>query len=194
MVFGLALLRETYTVILLELKAKKIRQETGDLNNISALHDGASPAEHFRRAIIRPFKLFLFSPIVLLLSLLTAVVFGELYVFITTFPTVFIDQYHFSNGTSGLVYLGLGVGFFIGMVLTGSMSDRIYRKLKARNSDVAKPEFRLPLMFLTSPLMCVGFFWYGWSIHADTHWIVPIIGTTVFGIGMMPTMVRFPLL
>jgi hypothetical protein len=30
--------------------------------------------------------------------------------------------------------------------------------------------------------------WYGWSAEAKTHWIMPIIGTTIFGFGAMMTL------
>ena len=52
---------------------------------------------------------------------------------------------------------------------------------------------RLPLMIAFSPLVLVGFFWYGWSAETRTHWIVPILGTLVIGFGclfvMMPTQI-----
>lgn len=31
------------------------------------------------------------------------------------------------------------------------------------------------------------FSWYGWSAQVADHWIVPILGTGVFGFGMMAT-------
>jgi hypothetical protein len=30
--------------------------------------------------------------------------------------------------------------------------------------------------------------WYGWSAEAKTHWIMPIIGTGIFGFGAMMTL------
>jgi len=50
-----------------------------------------------------------------------------------------------------------------------------------------KPEDRLILLVYCSPILPIGFFWYGWSAEAHTHWIVPILGTTVIGIGMLCT-------
>lgn len=33
--------------------------------------------------------------------------------------------------------------------------------------------------------MPIGLFWYGWAVEKHTHWIVPIIGTTFIGFGLM---------
>jgi predicted MFS family arabinose efflux permease len=50
------------------------------------------------------------SPIILLLSIYSAFLFGLTYILFTTFPGVFGETYHFSTETAGLAYLGLGVG------------------------------------------------------------------------------------
>lgn len=44
-------------------------------------------------------------------------------------------------------------------------------------------------MVLLYPFTPVGLFWYGWSVTADTHWIVPIIGTSFIGFGTNGVMV-----
>lgn len=183
---GSLFLRETYAVVLLEKKTHKLRKSTGDNDLVSALHDGVTVSERFRRSIVRPVKLLTLSPITLFFSIYVAVIFGYLYLFITTFPRVFQEDYHFNTGVTGLVYLGLGVGNFCGLLIIGKTSDPIYRKLTAKNHDVSTPEFRLPPLMLTSPLIAVAFFWYGWSAEAHTHWIVPILGTAFFGTAMMP--------
>jgi len=38
----------------------------------------------------------------------------------------------------------------------------------------------------------IGLFWYGWSAQVRVHWIVPIVGTVLIGMGMMFTYVRLP--
>ena len=60
--------------------------------------------------------------------------------------------------------------------------------LKARNNNVGLPEHRTPLMVPGALLVPIGFFWYGWSINAHTHWILPNIGATLFGAGIIISM------
>lgn len=70
-----------------------------------------------------------------------------------------------------------------GLALFSVLSDKM---LKARSGKgEMKPEYRLPLMVYISPIMPVGFFIYGWSANAHTHWIVPILGTLVIGLGSL---------
>lgn len=125
----------------------------------------------------------LFSPIVLLLSLFAAFVFGLIFLLFTTFPAVFELQYRFSTELSGLSYLGLGIGFIIGVVTFGALSDRVVERLKGGKE--ATPEMRLPLMIMGAPLIPIGFFWYGWAAETKVHWIVPILGTAFIGIGAL---------
>ncbi|TPX07401.1 uncharacterized protein E0L32_002129 [Thyridium curvatum] len=120
-------------------------------------------------------------PIVLFLSLYMATLYGYQYLMFTTFPRVFTGQYGFSNSDVGLVYLGIGVGFLIALGFTGILSDRLVVRLTKRNGDVAKPEYRLPIMFVGAVLAPIGLFLYGWSAQQRLHWIVPIIGSAFLG-------------
>ncbi len=80
-------------------------------------------------SIFRPLKLIAFSPIVLLLSIYLAVLYGYLYLLFTTFPRVFEAQYGFSSQTVGLTYIGIGVGALIGLAATGMVSDKLVAQL-----------------------------------------------------------------
>ena len=185
-------LRETFAPVLLERKARRLISQSGNDKLVSVLHDPTPRKELFKRALVRPLKMLFFSPIVLLLSSYLAVLFGYMYLFLTTFTRVFQEQYHFSLGITGLTYLGLGMGSSIGLIIAGKSTDVIYKRLTAKYQGPSKPEYRLPPLVLTSPLVAIAFFLYGWSAEAKTHWIVPIIGTSLFGMGMMPAAVSHP--
>jgi len=103
-----------------------------------------------------------------------------------TFPTIFQGQYGESIGIAGLNYLGPGVGFMIGLALFTPLLQKIYLRLTAANNGVAKPEFRLPTLLIGGALVTIGLFWYGWSAEEKLHWIMPVIGTAIFGAGMIP--------
>ncbi|KAF5024493.1 hypothetical protein F66182_3433 [Fusarium sp. NRRL 66182] len=176
-------MRETYAPVLLAAKVARLRKEN---NNSHLVAKGASDTKRLTlllRAIVRPTKMLLLSPVVLGLSLYNAFVFGLIFLLFTTFPTVFSDKYGFGLGTSGLSYLGIGLGTFAGLIIFSLVSDRVVQR--RRKDGPAKPEHRLPLMIWTCPLIPVGFFWYGWSADAGTHWIVPILGTALIGVGAL---------
>ena len=147
-------------------------------------------------------KLLVFSPIVLALSTYMAVVYGYLYLLFTTITEVYEGQYHFSQGTVGLTYLGIGVGSIAGVIIFGIASDKIL-KAKSKTGEM-KAEYRLPPMIPGSFLVPIGcefllqscelsltnvsiVFVYGWTADKHVFWIVPILGTGLVGLGLLAT-------
>ncbi|KAF9765128.1 hypothetical protein IL306_002639 [Fusarium sp. DS 682] len=184
-ILAFVFMRETYAYSLLEKKAKKLRKETGNTKLRSALDKGTTTKEIFRVAITRPTKMLLFAPIVSLLSLYMALVYGYLYLLFTAMPLLFAEKYHFSSGSVGLTYIGIGAGSLTGLVVSGASIDRYARYLTNKNGGEAKPEYRLPFMALACFIIPAGLFIFGWSAENKTHWIVPIIGTSFLGFGMI---------
>lgn len=182
---ALFVLRETYAPVLLERKAKRLRKETGNDQLRSKLDNGLTPKQMFIRAIVRPTKLMFLSPICALMSLYMSVVYGFLYLLFTTFTFTFEQAYGFSQSTVGLVYLGLGIGNFIGLALLGILSDRVMQALAKRYGTNIKPEYRLPLLIVLGPLIPVGLFIYGWTAQYHIQWAVPLFGTMLVGVGLI---------
>ena len=79
--------------------------------------------------------------------------------------------------------ISLGIGFFLGTQITAPINDRIYRRLKAKNNDIGRPEFRTPLMVPGACLVPAGLFIYGWTSYYAVHWIAPNIGAAIFAAG-----------
>jgi hypothetical protein len=145
---------ETHALTILKRKTKRLQKETGNLALHSKLDLGIPPRELFLRSIVRPMKMLLFSPIILLLSVYMAVVYGYLYLLFTTFESVFTNQYGFSTGAVGLSYIGVGIGCLLGLFICGYASDRIL-KAKSATGEM-KPEYRLPTMIFGAPLIPIG--------------------------------------
>lgn len=178
-------LRETYPITILKRKTERLRKETGNERLISKLDTGLTPKALFKLSIVRPIKMLLFSPIVLLLSVHMAVVYGYLYLLFTTITKVFQDNYGFSQGTVGLTYLGIGIGCLVGVISFGIASDRIMKKKSATGE--MKPEYRLPPMIPGAFAIPIGLFLYGWTAAHRVFWIAPIIGTSLVGVGLLAT-------
>lgn len=145
--------RETYAPVIIRRKTAKLSKELGrtDLRSAYELNRGqASTGQFLKQSLVRPMLLLVKSPIVLLLSTYMSLIYGLLYLFFTTISSVFTEQYGFSTGLSGLAYLGIGVGFMLGLVFVAGTNDRIMLKLAARNGGKTEPEMRLPLMIIFS--------------------------------------------
>lgn len=77
------LLRETYAPVLLARKVARLRKETGNTALCSKLDTGLSEKDAFLHSIIRPAKMFIFSPIVAMMCVYIAVAYGLLYILFT---------------------------------------------------------------------------------------------------------------
>lgn len=178
-----AFVRETYAPVLLIRKAAALRRETGNPELHSKFDSRTGAFDTFMRAIVRPTKMLLFAPIVTLMALYIAMNYAYMYLLFTTFTYVFMSNYGFNEGEAGLAYLGVGIGFILGLLVTGFYSDQYLKK--ARSTRPAVPEDHLPPMVIGAVLVPVGLFIYGWTTQHMVHWIVPIIGTGIFGFGML---------
>lgn len=185
--------RETNPVILMERKTRKLQKEL-DRPELRSCYDkkDQEPIKTPRAALsfllhrlTTPIQLLIHSPIVTLIAFYIAVIYGCLYLLFTTITSVFEDTYNWPLSTSGLANIGLGLGFLTGQIIFGLTSDRVLKRLKARNNNVLTPEMRLPLAIPFAFLVPISFFWYGWSVQRPTHWIVPIIGLAPFAAGMI---------
>ncbi|KAL9122801.1 MAG: hypothetical protein Q9187_000646 [Circinaria calcarea] len=176
--------RETYSVALLEHKTARLRKQLNKPSLRSKLASNLSWRNALQHAIIRPFKMLLFSPIISLLATLSAIVYGYLYLLFTTLTTVFEVGYGFSPSLVGLTFLGVGIGMIIGVTAFGLISDRRLKRAKA-NQEEMKPEYRLTIMIPGGFCIPVGLFIYGWTAEKHVFWLVPILGTSFVGVGIM---------
>lgn len=175
---------ETYAPVLLQRKVNRQRKETGNDLLRSKLDAGLSPADYFKRAILRPFKMLVASPIVVIFAIYMAIIYAYLYLMFTSMTEVFEEYYGFSTGTVGLSFLGLGIGSLSGLAIFSTTSDRYLKKrAAATEGGEMKPEYRLQLLPIGAIILPAGLFIYGWTAEYHIHWIVPIIGTAIIGIG-----------
>ncbi|OJA18265.1 hypothetical protein AZE42_05821 [Rhizopogon vesiculosus] len=187
-VLGIPLLRETYAPVI-RLRRDKIRL---DPENSATEHPTLTPHNMDGWAYIwinlqRPFILFTRSFICFILSLYMSLMYGIYYLMFATFPSLFSDVYHFSIGMGGLAYIGVGLGFVFSAIVGAQLSNKIYVYLANRNGGKGKPEMRVPALIFGSLFVPVGILWYGWSAQAHLHFMMPIVGTAIFGFGIMTT-------
>ncbi|KAF8155763.1 multidrug resistance protein 4 [Crassisporium funariophilum] len=185
---GIPVLRETYGPVIRLRRAQK----SGDPEELARAHpvllkEHGSKLHVLWVNLSRPITMLFRSFICFILSLYMAFMYGIFYLMFTTFAQFFATTYHFKAGIGGLTYLGLGIGFFLATIFGAKFADQVYKYLADKNGGVAKPEMRIPALFFGSFFVPVGIFWYGWSAQAKLHWIMPIIGSGIFGFGMMTT-------
>jgi hypothetical protein len=178
---------ETNPKVLIRRKTRALRESLNrpELRSVYEQATEQSKTTIILHGLMRPLKLLFRSPIVLLLSTYMAFVYGLLYFLFTTITNVFIETYHWQPDICGLAYMGVGVGFFIGLGTVAKISDATVIRMTKANNGVFEPEMRLPACVIFAMFIPATFFWYGWSTNFAVHWIVPILGLIPFGIGMI---------
>ncbi|KAJ6590506.1 MFS general substrate transporter [Mycena vulgaris] len=178
-------LRETYAPEILKRKARSVRKLTGNSNVHSAFEDSKrSWTTVMGRGMVKPLVFLGTEPIVQVFALYMAVLYGVLYLSLTTFVKVFTIQYNEGTGLAGIHYLAIALGSTVGGQLGAQVLTRVYLHLKAKNGGVGVPEMRLPLLMVSATTLPIGLLIYGWSVQVHAFWLVPDIGVFIFSIGI----------
>ncbi|CAG8978441.1 hypothetical protein HYALB_00012608 [Hymenoscyphus albidus] len=180
---------ETYHPVLLRSKARKMRKETGE-------EQWKAPMEKTNKSIpktvalslLRPMQLLFLEPMCLNLCLYSAILLGILYLFFGAFPVVFIGNHEFTLSQVGMSFLGILVGMLFGTATDPYWAKNYLRLIKQREDATgevggSEPEYRLPPAIAGAFLVPVGLFLFAWTTYRSVHWIVPIIGSAIFGMG-----------
>lgn len=138
-----------------------------------------------RSSLKRPFVIFV-QPIVLVMSLYQALIFGTTYSIYTNMQSIFSQTpYNFNSEQIGLLYLGPGLGFLTSVWFLVPRIDTVFNTLTKRNHGQALPEFRLPLANIGSVLIPVSIFAFAWLVEFRVHWIASVIAAYFYGIGQV---------
>ncbi|KAJ7064994.1 multidrug resistance protein 4, partial [Mycena amicta] len=182
---GIPFLRETYAP-LIKLRIAAAARSVDDPEKASQLVEKPRNVSGKLRFLWnnfnRPVYLLTHSFICFTLSLYMAFIY---YLFFVTFNGFFTKTYGLSTGISGLMYAGLGAGFVLATSCGAKFSNALYQHLSDKNGGQGEPEMRIPPIFVGSFFVPIGLLWYGWSAEYKLHWIMPVVGSSIFGFGMM---------
>jgi len=184
LVFLFFLLPETSSPNILHRRTRRLRQITGDDRftcEPDMMSEKMGPKDIVLMTLVKPITLNFQEPIVFLLNLYIALIYGLLYIWFESFPLVFTGIYGFSLGIEGVDFLGILVGTLIGCGVLFAWLYFYQEKQFDDNGNI-EPEKRLIPAMVGCFFVPVCLFWFGWSSRSDIHWIMPIIGTSFFGI------------
>jgi DHA1 family multidrug resistance protein-like MFS transporter len=183
---NLCFLTESYPPEILVAKASELRRRTKNWG----IHAKQEEIEIDFRELMeknfsRPIRMLVSEPIVLLLSIYMAFIYGLLYLFLTAYPLVFQGVHHMNLGVGGLPFLGM----ITGQLLAGLfifIRQPAYQKKLAANNNVSVPEWRLPEIIIGGVAFAIGIFWFGWTGYKESiHWIVPTLSGILIGFGLL---------
>ena len=178
-------LPETSSANILYRRSRRLRKLTGrkDLKcGPELMSEQMTGREIVMMTLVRPFSLNFQEPILFLLNLYIALIYGLLYVWFESFAIVFEGIYGFNLGEEGLSFLGIFIG---GLVVVGPFFIYLYyiqEPMFNEKGEIA-PEKRLQPAFVGAFCIPICLFWFGWTSRPGIHWIVPIVGSSYFTIG-----------
>ncbi|OBT69703.1 hypothetical protein VE03_00814 [Pseudogymnoascus sp. 23342-1-I1] len=185
-ILDLIWLEETYPPVVLIEKAAELRRRTKNWG----IHAKQEEIElDFKELVTknfsRPMRLLFTEPIIFLLSLYMAFIYGLLYLFLTAYPVVFQGVHGMSPGVGGLPYFGMVTGQLFAGAYIVLIQPAYNRKLDA-NNGVPIPEWRLPTVIVGGAAFAIGLFFFGWTGYTKSiHWIVPTLSGLFTGFGLL---------
>lgn len=185
LVFLFFFLPETSANNILVRRTKRLRKLTGNDKLIcepELMAEQMTGKDIVMMALVRPITLNFLEPMVFLLNLYIALIYGILYIWFESFVIVFIDIYHFGLGEEGLAYLGIFVGALL-VIPPFFAYLHYYMEPRFDENGSISPEKRLTPAFVGAFCIPICLFWFGWTSRPEVHWIVPIIGTSFFALG-----------
>lgn len=174
-------IRESRPSQLLEQRVRQIRLATGDNSLVAQNPDHTPDFRTFvRTAFLRP--LYLFSePIVLLVSVLSAIAFGLIYLFTEAIPVVYA-LHGFSSHQSSLAFLPIGFGLFFGILIRRHDLRLLVHRMSF-HQPIA-PEDKLFGFVVAAPILALSLWLFAWTIPplvAQAPWIISFLALVPVG-------------
>jgi hypothetical protein len=185
-ILGSILVPETYAPVLLRHRAAKLSKITGKIyvSKLEQERGRATLIESLKTALGRPWILLLKEPIVLLLSIYMAIIYGTLYMLFAAYPIVYQVNRGWNQGVGGLPFTALIVGM-LAAVAYSVWDNKRYIRVEQEHGGFAPPETRLPSSIVGCVALPIGLFWFAWTNSPSVHWMASVAAGVPFGFGMV---------
>lgn len=184
---GVTLVPETYAPVLLRKRAQRLSKLSGKVyrSKLDIARPSTTLGESLKVALTRPWILLVKEPIVLIMSIYMAIVYGTLYMLFAAYPIVYQQGRGWSQGIGGLAFIGVLIGMLLCIAYCIWIDNPRYQKIVDKNGGIAPPEARLPSAIIGGILLPVGLFWFAWTNSPDLPWAASMAAGIPFGGGMV---------
>lgn len=178
---------ETRSTIMMNRIAKK-RRESGENPNVWGPDELVPFSKRLNvrdmaTTFLRPFRMFITEPIVLVLSLLSGFSDALIFMFIQSFALVY-DQWGFDAVQVGLSFIAIGVGYVLAwLAFIPAIRRNIQVRAKKPDDEHAQYESRLWLLLYTAPCLPIGLIGFAWTSGGPPiHWMGSMVFAAIVGI------------
>ena len=124
----------------------------------------------------------------MLVALYLTVIYIILFTFLDGYNYIFAQTYGFSEGITGLAFVGIAIGLCGASLLVPIIyiwAKRDLARIEAAGGDRLPPEFRLWFGMLGAPAVPISMFWMGWTAYPSISPWSPLVASVLFGYGIL---------
>jgi hypothetical protein len=139
-----------------------------------------STRQFFDLVLLRPTRMFFQEPVVMMVTIMGATVWGVLYLF-TESLTVVYSLYGWEEHTTSLSFIAIGIGICFGVF--PRLWDLHIITCRQRENRELKPEDKLTGFAIAAPVLAFGLWLFCWTIPplVKVHWMVSMLGLALIG-------------
>ncbi|KIW87591.1 uncharacterized protein Z519_11916 [Cladophialophora bantiana CBS 173.52] len=184
-------MKETRGPVILRQRTKIASHQQANASEPEKQQYHTNIVQFLKDNIVRPAYLLVTEPVVFFFTLLTALSYGIVFVSSQSVTQVFMTLYGWPEHQTAYVQAAIVVGEFLGLLIClyqNYLFEKAFRP-ESRTPRSRLPEVRLYMSIPGSFIgLAGGLFWYGWTSYSSLHWILPVIGLALTGIGSMVVM------
>jgi len=165
-------------------RAKELRKATGDERYV-AEDDIYTPdvKSMLKASSVKAIRMLITEPVVFAFGLWIAFCWAVVFLFLSVIPITFTEKRGWSEGVSGLPYISLAVGTFLGWV-AHHLQMRKFNQLQNDENVHVVPEHRLYGAMFGAVWLPVGLFIYSFTQYGYLTWVGPVIGLAPIAFGI----------
>ncbi|KAK9783618.1 putative Major facilitator superfamily domain-containing protein [Seiridium cardinale] len=165
-------------------RAKQLRKATGDERYV-AEDDIYTPdvKSMLKASSVKAIRMLVTEPVVFAFGLWIAFCWAVVFLFLSVIPITFSEKRGWSEGVSGLPYISLGIGTFLGW-LAHHLQMRKYNTLQENPDIKVVPEHRLYGAMFGAIWLPIGLFIYSFTQYGYLSWVGPVIGLAPIAFGI----------
>lgn len=141
---------------------KVVRKTSFDRLSTASEHHLPTAKEFVRTTLMQPIRLFFTEPLVFWVSIMGAVVYGNLYLFSEALPVVYGDGFHIADRPASLVFLAFGVGIL--PTYLPRIYDIKFANRRHRQGLAMEPEDKLFGFYIAAPVLAAGLWWFSLTV------------------------------
>ncbi|CAH6723786.1 quinidine resistance protein 3 [[Candida] jaroonii] len=130
--------------------------------------------------------LLTYPPVILVISH-SAICFAAIYFFNITISYEYSRApYNYSTLIVGLLYIPNSVTYILASIFGGRWNDKLLRKYADKHNGELSPESRISWNLIIATILYIpACLIFGWTLKYHLHWVVPLVGTALFGFSSM---------